>query len=1577
MSRSISIFPRPVKGYLEFPSFHSSGSIFSNDIIPRNPSQSVLGSFGSPFMETYTDLLLIRNKDNALRDVFDIFQEAIYPTFPLFFLDADNTELCLQYNSSLLTTENGLSINTQYPLNVNSNGLFLDTSSLLKTENNKLTINAHPDYLRTTDDGKLEWSPPKAIGYGISMEFLASGNTLLPDLDNFDFFDFISNLFGAGDVSESGALNKPALIAKVLTGTGIKISAGKVSIDLRAGKDISIIGNTISLSADLVSRIEIAEREALTKIESSERQALTKIETGEKDALFKIETNEKETLFKIETAEKESLFKIEAAEKESLFKIESSEAQAKLSITGKETSAKAALTAQEITIKTGLTAQQTAATAAITGLETQAITAITTAQTYGLGAIGAASAAGLAAITTAAFFAAIADDGSVSLTNVNDPWNPRDAANKRYVDSMSYISVENGIYRNGNVLGIHPDLFANINSRVLSTDYSIFKISAESRLQLIETKNTEQDTSISLLITNLETERLRINTLFTTSSFQGNALNSLDASLTAEKARIDSLFTTTSFQSNSLNSLDTLKLDKTTYNANVNQPLLITSSPSFNSLLITNTVDTNSISTGSLVVNGGLGIAKNVFIGGLINCTTAPVQTQHLTNKGYVDSGLNNRVLQTTYDSYVSSNDSNVGSRLPTSTFTSYVSSNNVNVNSRVLQTVYNDYISGNNDLNTTQNNRLTSVENRATSIETDNVKKTYVDSQDSLRVLSSTYNSQINQDVRSSAIPTFSSISLPVTSASTYGFSNGSGLCYAVVGGQFASNATSNDIILRTISTGNLRFGTNSGLATLNILNTGTVSILTTNDTNSISTGSLVVNGGIGIAKNMYIGGLINCTTAPVQTQHLTNKGYVDSGLNNRVLQTIYDSYVSSNDANVGLRLPTSTFNSYVTSNDANVNSRVLQTVYNDYISTNDVLNTTQNNRLTSVENRATSIETDNVKKSYVDSQDTLRVLTTTYNSQINQDVRNSAIPTFGGIVLPITSSSTYQWSNGGGLGYALGVSNYSSNALAGDLVLRTTSSATSTNNIRIGTSSGTSTLNVLQNGQVSILTTTDSTSKSSGCLILSGGLGVAKNIYCNSLDVIGVGGANSTAIIDLSPYVPASLPATRIIATDDGNFSAKIDFQSKISGAEGNALSTKLSILTNGTISIPTTLDATGINTGSLQVSGGAYIAKNLFLTGQELNFSNASGSRIKLISTGNNYFIGAVASDNAGDFHIFNSIEGGRLFGWYRNSNTVSLGYSSGTSLVQVAGTTDTTSISSGSLVVNGGVGIAKNAFVGGSISASSISLSSTTPISIGSLYQLSVETNYLTPNFPNSKSFIIKQTVSSDQYDLFELKSKTGESVFSTQFNNGNTTLKSSLFLKSCVISFGSQTSSSQNVCNIGATGTGGGNDASMCFAINSGSSNDNAFKFYQIGSPNSPLAVITSAGDLRCSNFTSRNSATNFSQAGVTFDTVVNSQVDFTKLGRHAMVTYYFSWQNATGMATGRFTFILPFPARITTKIRGVLVGDGNSYSSNKMVNYNVDITELSSTATLYSDLNQNIPPGGGGGITFHFSYPIN
>ena len=218
---------------------------------------------------------------------------------------------------------------------------------------------------------------------------------------------------------------------------------------------------------------------------------------------------------------------------------------------------------------------------------------------------------------------------------------------------------------------------------------------------------------------------------------------------------------------------------------------------------------------------------------------------------------------------------------------------------------------------------------------------------------------------------------------------------------------------------------------------------------------------------------------------------------------------------------------------------------------------------------------------------------------------------------------------------------------------------------------------------GFVNVRNTTDSTSPTTGALRVLGGVGVSKGLRLGAdLAMSGTG--------QFSIDYP-NVGAGRFLIDNDGTMT-----------------------LARGICMILNTSESTGITSGALKVGGGIACTKSLHVGG-DLFVNNPVGSRLKLVSPGNQFFVGSVPGDQVGEFHCYDNTGNSRVFGWYRASNNFIIGYLNGTTNTICSGTSDSTSSTSGSLQVLGGVGIAKSVNVGGQmIVTGNTTFSSTTTL-----------------------------------------------------------------------------------------------------------------------------------------------------------------------------------------------------------------------------------------------------------------------
>jgi hypothetical protein len=159
--------------------------------------------------------------------------------------------------------------------------------------------------------------------------------------------------------------------------------------------------------------------------------------------------------------------------------------------------------------------------------------------------------------------------------------------------------------------------------------------------------------------------------------------------------------------------------------------------------------------------------------------------------------------------------------------------------------------------------------------------------------------------------------------------------------------------------------------------------------------------------------------------------------------------------------------------------------------------------------------------------------------------------------------------------------------------------------------------------------------------------------------------------------------------------------------SGTIDNAIigSTIASSANFTTLNVSNTTDSTSISTGALIVSGGVGITKNLYVGGTA-DFNNAIMDKATIDSgTIDNTIIGSTIASSA-------------------NFTTLN-----------VSNTTDSTSISTGALIVSGGAGITKNLYVGGTIKTTNL-IVNTVPSGIVNNLVLGYSTLIDTSTFTNS-------------------------------------------------------------------------------------------------------------------------------------------------------------------------------------------------------------------------------------------------
>ena len=750
-------------------------------------------------------------------------------------------------------------------------------------------------------------------------------------------------------------------------------------------------------------------------------------------------------------------------------------------------------------------------------------------------------------------------------------------------------------------------------------------------------------------------------------------------------------------------------------------------------LSVTNTTDSTSTTTGSVQVAGGVSVVKNLYVGGNLTLSTSASTSVQWSNGavlGYVssvsnfslDSIIGDIVLRTT-----SSGTSTGNIRIGTS---SGISTLTVQSDGNVIVKTTTD--------STSINSGAFQVFGGVGVAKALTVGTTATITSDLI----------VGDNIRRSLNTSGITISGGTSKTNggwieLYGTSSNSGS--TVVG-------TRGILYLRSYD------GTTTyqGLTMSNI---GNITLNQTTDSTSSTSGTLVVLGGVGIGKNLYVGGGIN--SIQTHASGTTVDQFVTKFDNNwgmRLVQNFagsndiyyqwYNTYSPSSPVErlwLTVRNDTTILSSHIVSISSKTDSisstsGALQVagglgiVKNVFIGGNLAITGTSTFTGT-VTVPTPSNGTDPTTKSYVDgatyitagagltktdgtlsinsSQPTITSLgtlsslnmsaplniTTAINSQINITSNLAAAPaTFS------HACNYFKPLMGANEAYVMGIGGLNSAKNAGYIGFNFVASGSDLNYMTIGVHSVDKVFRVYSTGSVMISTTTDTSSTTTGALQVAGGASVVKNLYVGGNIVLSTSAATSVRwsngaalgyVFSGGDFVSGALAGDLVLrTTSSGTPTGNI----RIGTSSGTST---LNVQSDGNVIINTTTDSTSTITGAFQVSGGVGITKSLSIGGSEFNFSNSAAVRMKMNTTNNIFWIGANNADPAGDVHIYDATVGTRILGWYRSSNILGLGYTNGTSIVQVTGTTDSSSSTTGSLQVSGGVAIAKTLYMSGQI------------------------------------------------------------------------------------------------------------------------------------------------------------------------------------------------------------------------------------------------------------------------------------
>ncbi len=247
---------------------------------------------------------------------------------------------------------------------------------------------------------------------------------------------------------------------------------------------------------------------------------------------------------------------------------------------------------------------------------------------------------------------------------------------------------------------------------------------------------------------------------------------------------------------------------------------------------------------------------------------------------------------------------------------------------------------------------------------------------------------------------------------------------------------------------------------------------------------------------------------------------------------------------------------------------------------------------------------------------------------------------------------------------------------------------------------------------GNIVSTNTAQSSSIGTGAVQTLGGMGIAKNTYIGGiLDV--ASGANVASNIGNIRLHSAQSGANWIKSGDTartaGNWTP-LKFAPLAS-------TTSIFTINSDQVTVDTATASTSPSTGSLVTVGGAGIGGDLYVN-STANFGGTAVFGSNAYLSTNNLYLGMDGDTGSGLVYSNATTTGPFLFG----STGGALGTTSGTTkvalswdinqAVQIKGTAESTSATTGGLTVLGGVGLAKNIFVGGAILLQDATLTTST-------------------------------------------------------------------------------------------------------------------------------------------------------------------------------------------------------------------------------------------------------------------------
>jgi len=493
--------------------------------------------------------------------------------------------------------------------------------------------------------------------------------------------------------------------------------------------------------------------------------------------------------------------------------------------------------------------------------------------------------------------------------------------------------------------------------------------------------------------------------------------------------------------------------------------------------------------------------------------------------------------------------------------------------------------------------------------------------------------------------------------------------------------------------STGSLIISGGVGIAkrlyvgeTLNV--SGITNLLSNTPSTSVTSGSLIVSGGVGIGENLHINNNLNVLGNATITgyTYCQNILYSNSGQQS--------TSISSGSAiiNGGIGMSGNLYIGGYEKNDSNIGSSSWSSgsiIVDGGVGIGENLYV---NNLTSLDH------------CYVTSSvDALSSLTGSLRVYGGVGIQKSLY--IGGVTnitsaIPATSSTTGSLIVGGGVGiyddaFIGGDLHVSGNVIFQDIIINATDNSTSTSSGALQVVGGVGIgKDVHIGGQLYVELTDDTIDISTGSLVTLGGMGIAKALniggIVNCLDV-----SPSTSSTSGSVVISGGLGIAKDVFIGNKCFVLNTEQSTSVSTSGSFVISGGASIGEN--IYVNGTYDATTSSSGAIVVNGGISIGKSLFVTDRTIIDSNyiatdtSSGSLIIRggIGMSGNIYVGnntVSTSSTTGSIIVTGGI-GVQSTSFFNGIHNVSI--------------EQATSSTSGSLILDGGCGISKDTYIGGTL------------------------------------------------------------------------------------------------------------------------------------------------------------------------------------------------------------------------------------------------------------------------------------